>query len=221
MIRPNAAILILCALFAIASASLSFAQTNDTTEMSTLENADQPQATAQTQTPPPNNSQVPSLEDLGLTPSQTQSDPQLQARLDKRAHMLKIHQRLGLIKAIPMIASVATGFGAGGKGTSTSDRWAHLALGSVTGDLYFTTAYFAIFAPRIPGTQTRGPIRVHKALAWIHGPGMILTPILGAIAFDQKSKGEKVHGIASAHGAVAIVTAGAFGAALLSVSLKF
>jgi hypothetical protein len=221
MIRPNAAILILCALFAIASASLSFAQTNDATEMSTLENADQPQATAQTQTPPPNTSQAPSLEDLGLTPSQTQSDPQLQARLDKRAHMLKIHQRLGLITAIPMIASVATGFGAGGKSTSTSDRWAHLALGSVTGDLYFTTACFAIFAPRIPGTQTRGPIRVHKALAWIHGPGMILTPILGAIAFDQKSKGEKVHGIASAHGAVAIVTAGAFGAALLSVSLKF
>jgi hypothetical protein len=221
MIRPNPAILILCTLFAIASASLSFAQTNDTREMSTLENADQPQATAQTQTPPPNNSQVPSLEDLGLSPSQTQSDPQLQARLDKRAHMLKIHQRLGLITAIPMIASVATGFGAGGKSTSTSDRWAHLALGSVTGDLYFTTAYFAIFAPRIPGTQTRGPIRVHKALAWIHGPGMILTPILGAIAFDQKSKGEKVHGIASAHGAVAIVTAGAFGAALLSVSLKF
>jgi hypothetical protein len=187
--------LILSALFAIASATLCFAQTNDSTEISTLENADQPQETAQTQTPPSNNSQAPSLEDLGLTPSQTQSDPQLQARLDKRAHMLKIHQRLGLITAIPMIASVATGFGAGGKSTSTSDRWAHLALGSVTGDLYFTTAYFAIFAPRIPGTQTRGPIRVHKALAWIHGPGMILTPILGAIAFDQKSKGEKVHGM--------------------------
>jgi hypothetical protein len=221
MIRPHPAILILCTLFAIASTSLSFAQTNDSTEVSTFENADQPQETAQTQTPPSNNFQAPSLEDLGLAPSQTQSDPQLQARLDKRAHMLRIHQKLSLITAIPMIASVATGFGAGGKGTSTSDRWAHLALGSVTGDLYFTTAYFAIFAPRIPGTQTRGPIRVHKALAWIHGPGMILTPILGAIAFDQKSKGEKVHGIASAHGAVAIVTAGAFGAALLSVSLKF
>jgi hypothetical protein len=221
MIRPNPAMLILSALFAIASATLCFAQTNDSTEISTLENADQPQETAQTQTQPSNNSQAHSLEDLGLTPSQTQSDPQLQARLGKRAHMLKIHQRLGLIIAIPMIASVATGFGAGGKSTSTSDRRAHLALGSVAGDLCFTTAYFAIFAPRIPGTQTRGPIRVHKALAWIHGPGMILTPILGAIAFDQKSKGEKVHGIASAHGAVAIVTAGAFGAALLSVSLKF
>ena len=58
-------------------------------------------------------------------------------------------------------------------------------------------------------------------MAWIHGPGMILTPILGAIAYSQKSNSEHVHGIAAAHGPVAIVTAGAFGAALMSVSLKF
>lgn len=58
-------------------------------------------------------------------------------------------------------------------------------------------------------------------MAWIHGPGMILTPILGALAYSQKNNGERVHGIAKAHGPVAIVTAGAFGAALLSVSLKF
>jgi hypothetical protein len=45
--------------------------------------------------------------------------------------------------------------------------------------------------------------------------------ILGALAYEQKNKGEHVHGLASAHGPVAIVTAGAFGAALLSVSLKF
>ena len=83
------------------------------------------------------------------------------------------------------------------------------------------SAYYAIRAPRIPGTETRGPIRLHKALAFIHGPGMILTPILGAMAFDEKSRGEKVHGIASAHGAVAIVTAAAYGAAILSVSIKF
>jgi len=87
--------------------------------------------------------------------------------------------------------------------------------------LYFATAYFAIRAPRIKDTPKRGPIRFHEAMAWIHGPGMILTPILGAIAYEQKSKGERVHGIAQAHGPVAIVTAGAFGAALLSVSIKF
>jgi hypothetical protein len=50
---------------------------------------------------------------------------------------------------------------------------------------------------------------------------MILTPILGAIAFDQESKGEKVHGIASALAPVAIVTAAASGAAILSVSIKW
>ena len=50
---------------------------------------------------------------------------------------------------------------------------------------------------------------------------MILTPILGAMAYNQRSNGEKVHGIAKAHSAVAIVTAGAYGAALLSVSVRF
>jgi hypothetical protein len=163
----------------------------------------------------------PSLEDLGFSPSQSQADAQRQALLDKRTHMLKIHQRMGLITTIPLIATVATSLNAGGKSTSTASRDLHTALGGVTGDLYFITAYYAIRAPRVPGTETRGPIRFHKAMAWIHGPGMILTPILGIIAFDQKSNGEKVHGIASAHAPVAIVTAGAFGAALLSVSVKF
>jgi len=205
--------------------SFSDESVNEASIQSTLAASDQSQGNSpentQSQTPPGNNPQAPSLEDLGLSPSQTQANPELQARLDKRSHMLKLHQRLGLITAVPMIATVATSFGAGGRSTSTNDRWAHLALGAATSDLYFTTAYFAIFAPKIPGTHTQGPIRVHKALAWIHGPGMILTPILGAIAFEQKSKGERVHGIASAHGPVAIVTAGAFGAALLSVSVKF
>jgi hypothetical protein len=162
-----------------------------------------------------------SLGDLGFSPAQTQGSAQDQARLNKRSHMLKIHQRLGLIDTAPLVATVILGAGAGGKSTSSTDRFAHLALGSVTGDLYFLSAYYAIRAPKIQGTETRGPIRLHKALAWIHGPGMILTPILGIMAFDQKSSGEKVHGIASAHGAVAIVTAAAYGASILSVSIKF
>ena len=163
----------------------------------------------------------PSLQDLGFPAEQTQANPREQALLDKRTHMLKIHQRMGLITTIPLIATVATSLNAGGRNTSTASRDLHTALGGVTGDLYFMTAYYAIRAPRVPGTETRGPIRFHKAMAWIHGPGMIRTPILGIMAFDEKNTGEKVHGIASAHGPVAIVTAGAFGAALLSVSVKF
>ena len=162
-----------------------------------------------------------SLGDLGFPAAQTQGSAQDQARLDKRSHMLKIHQKLGLIDTFPLVATVIAGAGAGGRSTSTSDRYLHAALGSVTATLYFTSAYYAIRAPKIPGTQTRGPIRAHKILAWIHGPGMILTPILGAMAYDQKSKGERVHGIARAHGPVAIVTAAAYGAAILTVTFKW
>ena len=163
----------------------------------------------------------PSLEDLGFSPAESKANVERQALLDKRTHMLKIHQRMGLITTIPMIASVVTSMNAGGKSEGTASRDLHVALGALTGDLYGITAYYAIRAPKIPGTETKGPIKVHKILAWIHGPGMIATPILGAMAFSQKNNGEKVHGIASAHGPVAIVTAGAFGAALLAVSVKF
>jgi len=163
----------------------------------------------------------PTLADLGLSPEQTQGNTREQALLDKRTHMLKIHQRMGLITAIPLVATVILGPGAGGKSEGTAARDLHAALGGLTGDLYGITAYYAIRAPRVPGTKKRGPIKFHEAMAWIHGPGMIATPILGIMAFDQKNKGEKVHGAASAHGPVAIVTAGAFGAALLSVSVKF
>jgi len=164
---------------------------------------------------------TPSLQDLGFSPAEQQGNAKEQALLDKRTHMLKIHQRLGLIAAVPLVATVVTSFGAGGKATSKTTRDLHVGLGAAAGDLYFTSAWFAIRAPRIAGTRTRGPIRVHKILAWIHGPGMILTPILGTLAFEQKSKGEHVHGLAAAHGPVAIVTAGAFGAALVAVSVKF
>jgi hypothetical protein len=161
-----------------------------------------------------------SLQDLGISSAQAQGNPKEQARLNKRSHMLKIHQELGLITVAPLVATVVTGAFAGGKATSSTDRDVHAALGSTTAGLYFTSAYFAIFAPKIYGTKTEGNIKLHKALALIHGPGMILTPILGEMAFSQRSKGERVHGIARAHGQVAIVTAGAYGLAILSVSLR-
>jgi hypothetical protein len=184
----------------------------------TTPSADLPNAPSSTQT---EKSTQPSLEDLGFSKSEQQGNPQQQALLDKRTRMLKIHQRMGLITTIPLVATVILGPGAGGKSEGTAARDLHVALGSLTGDLYGITAYYAIRAPRIKGTETRGPIKFHKAMAWIHGPGMILTPILGAMAFEQKNNGEKLHGIAQTHGPVAIVTAGAFGAALISVSTKF
>lgn len=182
---------------------------------------------------PAQSQQEPSLQDLGFGQSQLQANPALQARLNKRTEMLKIHQRLGIITLAPMVAALITGPTAKVKGKdgqilkvpSSTNLDFHAALGSATAALYFTSAYYAEFAPRIAGEQKRGAIRTHVALAFIHGPGMILTPILGAIAFNQEQKGEKVHGIASAHGAVATVTALAYGASIVAVAwpirLKF
>ena len=55
----------------------------------------------------------PSLQDLGFPPAQTQGSAKEQALLDKRTHMLKIHQRLGLITTVPLIVTVVTSVGAG------------------------------------------------------------------------------------------------------------
>lgn len=165
-----------------------------------------------------------SLGDLGFSPSQTQGSAANQALLDRRSHMLKIHQKLGLITLAPLIATVATGPGAKGHHgapSSPTGRDVHAALGAGTAVMYFTAASYAIRAPKLPGTPTRGPIRVHKALAFVHGTGMILTPILGAIAYSQLSNNERIHGIAKAHSYVAWVTTAAYGAAILSVSVKF
>ncbi len=170
--------------------------------------------------------QQPSLSDLGITPQQTQGNAKLQAELNKRTEMLKIHQRLGLITLAPMAATLITGPMAKAKGKNgqtiheptNANLDFHAALGGATAALYFSTAYFAVFAPKIPNNPKHGAIRLHEALAFVHGPGMILTPILGAMAFKQEQAGEKVHGLASAHGPVAIATVGAYGAAMVAVS---
>jgi hypothetical protein len=180
---------------------------------------------APTAAPPPAPAS-PSLQDLGFSSQQTQANAQLQATLEKRTRMLKIHQKLGLITTIPMVAAVITGPMAKAKGKNgeaikeptTANLDVHAALGGVTAALYFTSAYFAIAAPRVPDTHKHGGIRWHEALAFVHGPGMILTPISGAMAYNQENNGQKPTGFAAQHGTVAYVTAAAYGAAIVAVS---
>ena len=168
----------------------------------------------------------PSLSDLGFTQQQTKPNAQMQAMLEKRTHMLKVHQTLGLITAVPMFATLVTGPQAKAMGRNgqiiteptPTNLDVHIALGGLTTGLYYTTAYYAIFAPKIPGVKPKGAIRVHRDLEYIHGPGMILTPILGIMAYNQENSGQKVSGIAALHGPVAYITAIAYGASIVSIS---
>jgi hypothetical protein len=192
----------------------------DDLEQQTPQQQPAPQPPSSQQSPP----SQPSLGDLGF--GANQADPKMQALLNKRTEMLKIHQRLGLITLAPMAATLITGPMAKAKGKNgepvqeptQANLDFHIALGGLTSGMYWSTAYFAIFAPKVPGVKPRGPIRLHRALAWVHGTGMVATPVLGLMAYKQEDAGEKVHGIASAHGPVAIATVGAYAAAMLSVS---
>lgn len=164
----------------------------------------------------------PSLQDLGLTPEQTRSDLDEQHRLDHRTHDLKVHQTLGLITLAPIAAACITSALAAPdprSGNNEIGRDIHVALGSASVTLYGATAWYAIKAPRIPGQgPTTGGIKLHKYLVAIHAPGMVLTPILGAMAYNQAANGQRVSGIASAHGAVALITAGTYAASIVAVS---
>ena len=141
-----------------------------------------------------------SLDDLGFKPTETQSDPTLQLKLEKRTSMLKTHQVLGLITAVPMIAQF---FLANGVKQSATRRDIHAGVGIGTTVLYATTASFAIFAPKPAGITDKGTTKIHRALAWVHGPLMIATPILGILAYDQLNAGERVSGVAKLHGLAA------------------
>jgi|SRR5208283_3094698 hypothetical protein len=170
----------------------------------------------------------PSLGDLGLTPADTEGSAARQALMDRRTHMLKIHQRLGLITVIPVAAACISSVGAPpekGNYSDTTSRDIHIALGATAVAMYAATASYAIRAPRVSHEPARGGVKWHKYLIYIHAPGMVLTPILGAMAYNQISSGQKVHGIASAHSGVAVATAASYGAAIIAVSwpihLKF
>lgn len=186
--------------------------------------AQQNQTKTQNQKQPP----TPSLGDLGFSPAQTQANPKLQARLNRRTHMLKVHQTLGLITVAPLLATVIVSSGAkpkhppvpGGpvREPSSAGVDLHAALGSTTAVMYGLTAYYAIAAPKIPGVRPTGAIRIHRDLVWVHLPGMILTPILGGMALNEENQGEKPHGIAAIHSDVAWVTVAAYGASIVAVS---
>ena len=98
-----------------------------------------------------------SLQDLGFGAAQTKGSAAAQAQLNKRSHMLHVHQELGLITTVPLVATVLTGTLAGGRSTSSGTRDLHVILGSTTAGLYGATAYYAIFAPKIPGTKPKAP----------------------------------------------------------------
>lgn len=204
------------------ASSTNPAQPTLVTHNTDLPSAPEPQTATTPNAQTPQQPTSPSLGDLGLSPEQTRADLDAQHRLDRRTHDLKVHQTLGLITLVPIAAACLTSGLAPPDprgGNNEIGRDVHVALGSASVMLYGATAWYAIKAPRMPGQPpAKGGIKVHKYLVAIHAPGMVLTPILGAMAYNQAANGQKVTGIASAHGAVALITAAAYVGSIVAVS---
>lgn len=173
-----------------------------------------------------------SLDDLGISATLMQADPHLQAQLERRTWMLKTHQILGLVTAIPMILSVATG---PGDGEGRQDRRTgeiegppsrasvnrHAALGISTTVLYLTTASFALLAPNPEHPAPRGVSRIHRWLAWIHAPLMIAVPVLGEMADARLKKGQPGGSIGNLHRVAVGGLLVSYGAAATIMTINF
>jgi len=162
--------------------------------------------------------EMPNTNELAFDEKDAKVDLKLQGDLERRASMLRIHQWLGIVTAIPMLATYFLG---DDFRENPSIRDWHMGLGIATTTLYTTSAGFAIFAPKPDGITDTGSSKIHRWLSYIHAPLMIIAPILGNMARTQIENGERVSGIAKLHGAAATTLLATFLTSIVVLSFNF
>ena len=145
-----------------------------------------------------------SIGDLGFSQQDLQSDPEFQKELETRSDMLRVHQTLGVITAVPMTTEFVLGLvTAGNVSNGSQDTSLHTTLGLTTVALYGTTALFEILAPKPKGLKPTGNTGVHEALSWIHLPLMIVVPLVGDMINDRIANHQPIGNLGVVHGAMA------------------
>jgi hypothetical protein len=154
-----------------------------------------------------------SLSDLGISNKVTEKDHQIQNDLTTRTKKLQTHVVWGGITQGLMLASLFTG------GMAKGSNELHQYLGITTALTYWTAFYFSQTAPKPALIGNKGwNIKIHKALMWIHAPMMILTPIIGYMAWQKNKHDENLTGIEKFKGTAGGIAAGAF---TLSTTVMF
>jgi hypothetical protein len=133
-----------------------------------------------------------------------ESDRQARYVLRRRASILRTHRVFGIAAWGSMLVTEVLGTMLAinrptwfGDGACASDPSAfgcgsgllgalHLGSSFITTGLYTTAGILAIAAPdpdnaSVGTDRASGTLRLHKTLAWVHGIGMILMPILGVV----------------------------------------
>ena len=157
------------------------------------------------------------LKDLGFSADTVKPDENRQNLLEERTHKLKLHEIMGPVTWGLMTATVLTG-------KEDDVTTFHKTLGILTAASYFTAAYLSLSSPDDPNAsedKEKTNIKIHKALAWVHFPLMVLTPIVGFIAQSQLHSGQKLHGIADQKGNLGVATYIAFSSAFAVTLIEF
>ena len=157
------------------------------------------------------------LKDLGFATDTIKPDADRQNLLEERTHKLKIHEVMGPITWVLMTATVLTA-------KEHTLPPVHKTLGLITAASYFSTAYLSLSAPKDPEAaegKEKTNLKIHKALAWVHFPLMVITPVVGMIAADQLHNGGHIHGIARQKGMLGSLTYLTFSAAFATMIFDF
>ncbi len=153
-------------------------------------------------------------------------------RLADRRSYLKFHQAAGLTTLAMLTGQVILGQylmnerQAGNLGEDY-DRLqsAHLGLGIATFTVYSAAAISQLLAPKIEEREGEfSTVTVHKALALIHGTGMLVTPFMGWYMTEQRENAqtlkdfERIDRLNTIHQATGYATLGALAGAALVIT---
>jgi len=169
----------------------------------------------------------PSLDFDLLEPAETaaaaQVDPELQARIDRRRTMLKLHQGLGIAMAAGIATTTVLGqlqfndsFRGGGDDRNLLGLHRGFAIG--TSALFASVGLLGLLAPE-PFEKEKtewDTISYHKLFMALATAGMVAQIILGVMATDRYGKLSETD-MATAHQVVGFATLGAVTAGVVTL----
>lgn len=144
-----------------------------------------------------------------LAMEETPEDQEMFDKLKTRRLMLDWHTYTGWATVGLMAASLISA--PDGKATST-----HKWLGISSGVTYVASAALAYLAPQVGEVKYAKNISIHKQLAWVHVPAMLLTTYSGIVAQKERKDGKELSTLADLHKAFAAVTTVSFAMAAIT-----
>ncbi len=144
-----------------------------------------------------------------LNMEEDSGDQELLDKMKSRRQMLNWHKYSAWAAVGLMGATLAT---APEGNFDNTHKW----LGIAAGAAYLGSASLAYLAPEIDDSKLATNILIHKRLALVHAPAMLLTAYSGIKAHQDRKDEKQLSSIAKMHSAFAAIATVSFGLAAVS-----